>query len=56
MIRHGYSQTIHTAQGSTIPNVILDKVDIDRCQNKTLAQKLLYVGASRARDELSIIY
>lgn len=50
--RHLYARTIHTAQGSTIPNVIVDDADINKCKNIFLRKKLRYVAYSRAGKSL----
>jgi hypothetical protein len=47
--KHAYARTIHTAQGSTIDNVIVDDTDIDKCHNVFLRKKLRYVAYSRAK-------
>jgi hypothetical protein len=54
-IKHGYAQTVHSTQGNTISNVVVDGQDIKSCHNPTLRKKLLYVGASRASTSLYII-
>lgn len=50
--KHAYARTIHTAQGSTLDNVIVDDGDIDKCQNIFLRKKLRYVAYSRAKFNL----
>lgn len=45
-ISYGYSCTCHKAQGSSIPNVFLDVMDLRGCSDK---QKILYTGLTRAK-------
>lgn len=54
-VKHSYSITTHRSQGMTIPKVFVNWGDIRKCQNVYMKHKLLYVAASRARDELTII-
>lgn len=53
-VKYDYCSTVHRAQGANINKVIVLWDDIQRCQNKVLRQKLLYVGVSRAKQELLI--
>lgn len=54
-IDYAYSRTIHTSQGSTYENIILDVDDITTNFRKSEVAKLLYVGASRASKNLTFI-
>ena len=51
-VQHAYARTIHTAQGSTIPNVYVDENDIFTCQNLNLRNRLRYVAYSRPTNNL----
>ena len=54
-VKHSYALTAYRAQGMTIPRVIVRYDDISRCRNVYLKHKLLYVAASRAKNELGIV-
>jgi hypothetical protein len=51
-IKYGYSITAHCSQGASIENVIVDANDIGTCYNPVLKKKLMYVGCSRAVNNL----
>jgi len=53
--KYSYSLTTHRAQGMTIDNVFVNWKDIKRCGNIYLRYKLLYVAASRVKNNLNII-
>lgn len=53
--KYSYCLTTHRAQGMTIDNVYVNWKDIKRCSNIYLRYKLLYVAASRVRNNLTII-
>lgn len=49
------SSTIHKSQGSTYDTVIVDVGDINLCNDRMLAARLLYVAVSRAKKRV-ILY
>lgn len=53
-VRHVYGMTIHRSQGSTIPNVFLDTSDMFHNSNTEELNRLIYVGASRAVNNLAV--
>ena len=53
-IRGYYSSTIHKAQGSTYDYVVIDAEDFKSCTNPSIAARLLYVAASRAKHHIYI--
>lgn len=55
-VKHSYAITAHRSQGMTIPKVFVNWKDIKKCNNVVLRYKLLYVAASRAKEQLSIIH
>jgi exodeoxyribonuclease-5 len=57
-VRHAYALTIHKAQGSTYDHVFLDAADISAKSKRdlVLANRLAYVGVSRASKSLTILY
>ena len=54
-VKHSYAITTHRSQGMTIPNVYVSWRDIKKCDNVVMRHKLLYVAASRAKDNLTIL-
>ena len=54
-LRPAFAQTIHQSQGSTYETVFLNARDVGGCKAKTLHNKLLYVGASRASTALHVL-
>ena len=51
-----YSQTIHTAQGSTITNVFCIESDINRLRENHLQRnKLKYTAFTRAAERLTVL-
>jgi hypothetical protein len=50
-----YAITVHKSQGSTYNNVYVDWSNISTCRDKKLKNKLLYVAASRASNQIHII-
>ena len=51
-LRGSDAATVYKAQGSTYDTVLLDLSDINRAHTLDQAARLLYVGASRARQKL----
>lgn len=51
-LRAVYASTINKAQGSTFDRVFIDLDDIKRCTNGNQIARLLYVGVSRAREQV----
>jgi exodeoxyribonuclease-5 len=54
-VKYNYAMTTHRSQGQTIDKVFVDWGDIKKCSNIILRHKLLYVAASRCKEELKII-
>ena len=53
-VKHVYGMTVHKSQGSTIPNTFLDADDLFYNENKAELNRLIYVGTSRASQNLII--
>jgi hypothetical protein len=53
--KYSYAMTTHRAQGMTIDNVYVNWKNIKECSNIYLRYKLLYVAASRVRNNLYIV-
>lgn len=53
-LRPPFAGTIHKAQGSTYDSVFLDLEDINKCRDPLLRARLLYVGLTRARENVYI--
>lgn len=51
-LRAVFSQTIDKSQGSTYDKVFIDLDDVARCTNGNQIARLLYVGVSRARQQV----
>lgn len=51
-LRAAYAQTINKAQGSTYDKVFIDLDDVSRCHNGDQVARMLYVGVSRARNNV----
>jgi ATP-dependent exoDNAse (exonuclease V) alpha subunit len=51
-LREAYSCTINKSQGSTYDKVYIDLDDINKCRDTDTVARLLYVGASRAREKV----
>lgn len=51
-LRPGYAMTIHRSQGSSYDYVFIDLKDLNRCTDKDLRARLLYVAISRARKNV----
>ena len=51
-LRPPYSSTINKAQGSTYRKVFIDLGDLSRCNNGNQLARLLYVGVSRASEQV----
>lgn len=47
-----FASTVNRAQGTTLDKVYIDLNDIARCRNKNQLHRLIYVSASRARDQI----
>jgi ATP-dependent exoDNAse (exonuclease V) alpha subunit len=53
-LRPLYACTINKSQGSTYNRVFLDLNDVDKCRNKNQVHRMLYVGFSRASEQVII--
>ena len=51
-LRAAYACTINKAQGSTYDRVFIDLDDISRCNSGDQIARMLYVGVSRAREQV----
>jgi hypothetical protein len=51
-LRAAYACTINKAQGSTFDRVFIDLDDIGRCNSGDQIARMLYVGVSRAREQV----
>lgn len=51
-LRAAYAQTVHKSQGSTYDKVFIDLNDIRRCTSGDQIARMLYVGVSRARNQV----
>lgn len=51
-LRAAYACTINKSQGSTFDRVFIDLDDIARCNSGDQIARMLYVGISRARDQV----
>ena len=51
-LRAAYAQTINKSQGSTYDAVFIDLDDVSRCNSGDAIARMLYVGASRARNHV----
>lgn len=51
-LREAYASTINKSQGSTYGKVFVDLDDLKACRNPDQLARLLYVGVSRARDQV----
>ena len=51
-LRAAYARTINKAQGSTYSKVFLDLDDIGRCNNGDLLARMMYVGVTRAANQV----
>lgn len=51
-LRAAYAQTINKSQGSTYGKVFIDLSDISRCNHGEQIARMLYVGISRAREQV----
>jgi hypothetical protein len=50
--KHGYSQSVHNSQGSSIKDVFTDEANIATIKNKWLRLKIQYTAFSRASNKL----
>lgn len=53
-LRAAYSCTINKSQGSTFDRVFIDLDDISRCNSGDQIARMLYVGVSRARHQVTL--
>lgn len=51
-LRAAYAQTINKSQGSTYDRVFIDLDDVARCNSGDQIARMLYVGVSRAREQV----
>lgn len=51
-LRAAYACTINKSQGSTFKKVFIDLNDVDRCRNTNQLMRMLYVGISRASEQV----
>ena len=51
-LRAAFAQTVNKSQGSTYDRVFIDLDDIGRCTNGNQIARMLYVGVSRARQQV----
>ena len=51
-LRAAYASTINKAQGSTYKKVFLDLDDIKRCNSGDQIARMMYVGVSRASEQV----
>lgn len=51
-LRAAYAQTVNKSQGSTYARVFIDLDDIKRCNSGDQIARMLYVGVSRARQQV----
>ena len=51
-LRAAYAQTVNKSQGSTYDRVFIDLDDIARCNSGDQIARMLYVGVSRAREQV----
>jgi hypothetical protein len=51
-LRAAYAQTVNKSQGSTYDRVFIDLDDIKRCNSGDQIARMLYVGVSRARQQV----
>ncbi len=51
-LRAAYACTINKAQGSTFDRVFIDLDDISRCNSGDQIARMMYVGVSRAREQV----
>jgi hypothetical protein len=53
-LRPPFAGTTHKAQGGTFPAVFIDKTNIDKCRDKIIKARLLYVALTRATTNVYI--
>lgn len=51
-LRAAYAQTVNKSQGSTYGKVFIDLDDVGSCHSGDQIARMLYVGVSRARDQV----
>jgi ATP-dependent exoDNAse (exonuclease V) alpha subunit len=51
-LRAAYSCTINKSQGSTYDKVFIDLDDLKKCRDTNQLARMLYVGVSRARNNV----
>jgi hypothetical protein len=53
-LRPPFAGTTHKAQGGTFPAVFIDKLNINKCRNRTTKARLFYVALTRASTNVYI--
>ena len=53
-LRPPFAGTTHKAQGGTFPAVFIDKLNINKCRDKTTRARLFYVALTRASKNVYI--
>ena len=53
-LRPPFAGTTHKAQGGTFPAVFIDKLNINKCKNRTTRARLFYVALTRASENVYI--
>jgi exodeoxyribonuclease-5 len=53
-LRPPFAGTTHKAQGGTFPAVFIDKLNINKCKNRTTRARLFYVALTRASKNVYI--
>ena len=53
-LRPPFAGTTHKAQGGTFPAVFIDKLNINKCRDKTTRARLFYVALTRASENVYI--
>ena len=53
-LRPPFAGTTHKAQGGTFPAVFIDKLNINKCRDKTTKARLFYVALTRASENVYI--
>lgn len=51
-LRPRSAATLHKLQGSSVPNIYIDLTNLSTCRDPDQVARLLYVGASRARQRI----
>ena len=53
-LRPPFAGTTHKAQGGTFPAVFIDKINLNKCRNKSTRARLFYVALTRASENVYI--